>query len=290
MRAFSLPFKPLTLFAVAGAACGAFAWHDSGHMAVAMIAYDGLTPQVKARVDALLKVGALPRSADFVTAACWADDAKSDKDREWHYINYFMDAGLNPLDRKPEPDANAVWAVLTQSEVMVDPQRPQSERANALRYLLHLVGDLHQPLHATARISEQTPGGDRGGNDYRILPPPGWDPAPRSLHFLWDMAGMLYPYYDRPLSAVDRKAFQQRVEQTRKRYPESAFGASTDVLDPEAWAKESFELARKEVYNTPFQAVPSKTYLGSVRNVSERQIALAGYRLARLLNQRLKLD
>lgn len=290
MRAFPLLSKPLSILAFAGIGCGAWAWHDSGHMAVAMIAYDGLTPQVKARVDTLLKVGALPRSADFVTAACWADDIKSDKDREWHYINYFMDARMNPLDRKPEPDENAVWAIRAQSDVMVDPQRPQGERANALRYLLHLVGDLHQPLHATARISEQTPDGDRGGNDYRILPPPGWDPAPRSLHFLWDMAGMLYPYYNRPLSEGDRNAFRIRVDQTLKLHPEASFGASLEVLDPEAWAKESFEVARKDVYNTPFQAVPSSAYLESVRTVSERQIALAGYRLARLLNQRLKLD
>ncbi len=150
----------LTLIALAGSAS---AWIDTGHMVVASIAYRNLTPKVRQRAEELLKFVADEKSNTFITASCWADDHKNNADREWHYIDLHFRADGTPTANRKPPTENVVWAIEKFSRVLADKRAKPEERGIALRYLLHFVGDIHQPLHCVARDTDLFPNGDRGG-------------------------------------------------------------------------------------------------------------------------------
>lgn len=261
------------------------AWIDAGHMAVAAVAEADLSPRARAEIDRLLKIGGTEATCTFVTAACWADDTKSRENAAWHYINHHFRTDGKPVENKPLGE-NVVWAIDRFEKILKDRSKSDLARADALRYLIHFVGDVHQPLHTSAHDSDRFPRGDRGGNDFRVQAPPGLFPVPRNLHFLWDMAGGLYSEFPRPLAVASSKALQNTADEVRKAHPRPSF-ANLSSQDPNDWALEGLKLCRDVVYRLPENSVPSSEYLKTVKSVSRRQIALAGYRLADLLNRAL---
>jgi len=264
----------------------ALAWIDTGHMIVAAIANHELKPRVRAQIDDLLKIGGDARTSDLYGAACWADDFKTHETAKWHYIdNYFRTDG-KPAKGKPDAE-NVIWAIRKFSAVLADPKQPAAERAEALRYILHFVGDVHQPLHAVSRGTDQMPNGDSGGNKFAIQPVEGvgmWHPC---LHELWDWACGYYEHVSRPLHPVERDQIDGYADQVMADFPESSMPASQD-LTPEDWMRESVQEAESFVYKgiEPGNE-PSKTYLDQGKKVAEQRLALAGYRLAGLLNKLL---
>lgn len=255
-------------------------------MVVADIASRVITPTANAKIQALLKVGGTDRTRDMLTAACWADDTKNRENGPWHYINYHFRTDGKATSLGPIPQ-NVVWAIQRFSATLKNPSAPELDRADALRYLLHFVGDIHNPLHCVARDSDAFPQGDRGGNDFAILPYPGMRPEPRNLHFLWDLGGGEFPNVERPLS---REGLDQIVESSQlalKLNPESQIRELIQVSDPNIWAREGLQLAKSKVYKLSENAVPPKAYIETVRKESLRQVALAGYRLGYLLNRLL---
>lgn len=260
----------------------AFGWIDTGHMLIAAIAESDLKPDVKKEIDRLVKIGGTETTRTFWTAACWADDTKARENAAWHYINFhFRDDG-KPVDNKPLEE-NVVWAIERFKKVLADKKRPDLERADALRYLIHFVGDVHQPLHATARDSEAFPRGDRGGNEFKIRAPQGMRPEPRNLHFLWDLGGGLYGEAPRPLERGTVTFVETLARDIRKEHPRTALKV-VSVQDPSTWAQEGVKIARESVYTLPENSIPTPEYLAKCKAVCRQQIALAGYRLADLLN------
>jgi hypothetical protein len=276
-------------------ASSAFGWVDSGHMVIADIAYQRLTPKAKTEADRLLKIGGTARTNDFLTAACWADDIRRDRPETgpWHYIDiHFREDGA-PSTNKPDAE-NVVWAIHKFEAVLADRSKPDADRADALRFLLHFIGDIHQPLHATARDTVAHPDGDKGGNAFPIQNPFQYAAAnarpPHNLHALWDLAvGQLPSLYGnfRPLNDAGRAEIDQIARYIEKVDPPSKLPKVND-LRPEDWAQESFIAAKTVVYTLPEGSKPSEEYLAKGQEVASERLALAGYRLAEVLNRILK--
>lgn len=271
--------------AVGGVALGAaraFGWNAAGHMVIAEIAWMHLRPEVRVECERLAKVNPTHQAYDFITAAAWADDIRSTRKEtaDWHFINlHFRLDGQPVLNRPTSP--NVVEAIESQSKLLVDRTRPDRVRADALRFLVHLVGDIHQPLHTTARDSNAFPRGDRGGNDFKL----GRDASPGNLHALWDGGAGLFPAIDRPLNALTRQLIDVQAKTISALVPEPS---AEDLNKPvDEWADEGSRLSQRFVYQTPEGKPPTAAYLAAARTYCAQEAGLAGYRLADLLNRLL---
>src|SRR5215467_14424433 len=153
------------------------AWGPGGHMIVAQIAYGRLNSHAKAEVDRLIKVVINPndvtqKSLDFVNAAHWPDDLRSVKGDEfkptfdWHFIDTPFSPDNTKLPDVPQP--NIVNELNDEVNVLKASDATDQDKARALRFLIHFVGDIHQPLHCATRVTKKMPDGDRGGNLFMV--------------------------------------------------------------------------------------------------------------------------
>lgn len=132
--------------------------------------------------------------------------------------------------------------------------------STALRLLIHYTGDVHQPLHGTARVDHEYPQGDRGGNSF---PLPTKDQV-SNLHAAWD--AVLYEFYDDfslPFSDAGWQSIGDRAAALVKNHPLSTLGNTND-LNPHHWAQESFQVAEQFIYKSIHenQALPD-TYVST---------------------------
>ncbi|HEU4389064.1 MAG TPA: S1/P1 nuclease, partial [Blastocatellia bacterium] len=158
----------LTLVLLLAINTSAGAWGDTGHMVVAQIAFNNLDGQRRARVTQLAqKVQLGNRTYDFVTLACWMDDTRDfpmfEPLKDWHFLDKRIIVS-GPAQEQPPPTVNVQsileWAI----DKLDNPTITDSAKAFALAYLVHLAGDVHQPLHCATRYTTDHPNGDRGGN------------------------------------------------------------------------------------------------------------------------------
>ena len=152
-----------------------------------------------------------------------------------------------------------------------------SERARFLAFLIHVVGDLHQPLHNATAVAKETPDGDQGGNLFMILNPEN-NSETINLHHLWDSAFGLY-------TGLVSPDIPQLALAVTTQFPESYFGNKTNDLNPEHWSLEGLNYAKQFVYQTNRNQIPSNEYQIRGKEIVSQQIALAGYRLAKMLNK-----
>ena len=285
----------------------ALAWGDTGHMVVGQIAFSRLRQRAANRVAELApemnfeKMAGNPRRMTLftytpVSLAVWMDDYKdvSDEYDEWHYIN-------KPLP----PRAVNMPAVNVQRKLgeiiaelragVRDGTLSRKREATLLAFLFHLVGDVHQPMHAASRWRDANRH-DLGGNNFPLT-----HPRRDNLHSYWDAAGGYFNFRDPRHRTTGRLT---GPELTRIRNYASAVTSASPPgstpgwrnLDVGAWVEESYDLAGRYAYGdiTP-NGRPTRlrvaglnggqqTYERRAREVSARRIALAGYRLAELLN------
>jgi hypothetical protein len=277
---------PLLLSLSLLAPTSALAWDDAGHMLVSAIAYERLNPTAKAKVDALTKtIRFCGKTYDGTTVGTWMDDIKADSThddlRVWHYIDIPIFDGVAP-DAKVQPGKeNAVarinWAVETLRKGLGSDKKD----AEVLAYIFHLVGDIHQPLHAATRVTAEHKDGDAGGNAFKLVGVAEVD----NLHWYWDSAAGAFNYWrpTRPLDAQERRRFETYLRQIVAAYPADSMPEAKE-LDPQKWAQEGNELARTIVYALPENSQPSVAYQAKAQETARRRLALAGYRLANLLN------
>lgn len=260
------------------------AWNHTGHMVVAQIAYLRLTPAAKARVDQLGKIAAMPRTNTFVTAACWPDDLRSADNyyNEWHYIDrpFSPDGTALPTEM---PQENVQWAIQQCVKTLKSKKTSDKEKARALRFLLHFVGDVHMPLHCTSRYTAEQQQGDAGGNGFKITAG-----ESKNLHHFWDSALGLLGEVKRPLNADGEAAILALANGILGDNPPESLPEWKE-RKVEKWVDEGFALARTVVYEgiTEGQA-PSAEYVARGRTLARKRLALAGYRLAELLNDVLE--
>ena len=162
-----------------------------------------------------------------------------------------------------------------------------TERAAALRYILHFTGDIHQPLHCVSRVTRRWPDGDQGGNKFWINNPiPDTKPDHINLHAYWDDGLYSFPkmgphYAPPPLAEIVAAAPSIVAEHPPT---ESGWKAGGPFAFA-AWAKESTQLAQSVVYAGIAQyRVPDERYRENGIKLSRQRVAWAGYRLAELLN------
>jgi hypothetical protein len=256
-----------------------FAWNAVGHRMVAQIAYDQLTPAVKVKVDALTAVmfhSPYPE-ARFMRAAVWPDKYRY-KDKStfyWHFID--LPIMRDGVTAKPVHAENVVWSILQAEKKLENSSAVNDERAKNLSFLIHFIGDSHQPLHCAELYSRVFPSGDRGGNLYRIQ-----SPIADNLHQFWDRgAGLFYS------DAVKYRFHYQQIEKMAhdwmQQYPRSFFVNSLKEQAPAQWVQDNHRIA-EFVYSTPMNAAPSQAYVQQSQTIVRQQVVLAGDRLADALN------
>lgn len=276
-------------------------WDRLGHEVVARIAWEHMTETARrAAVEALLSapadagIAALlpdrPSSREagtrilFQRAAYWPDMIRDSEhtghryDRPpWHYVNLFWsreDGSVAQLDRPPVGEA--VHRLEFYRCALPDGARP-GELGVHLAWLLHIAADLHQPLHASARVSRSEPDGDRGGNDFEL-------DEEENLHAYWDgLLGEIVPRADD--ASLDRHG-RRVARRLMTRHPPSELEERIAVMDPRAWARESFEIARSRLYPPDLRrgGDPPPGYREEAREIAGARAALAGYRIAAWLN------
>ena len=284
----------------------AHAWDPAGHMLVDQIAWTQTKPEVRARVEELAKTlentynEAQPYN--FITTGTWMDDMRSKKGyawSKWHYVNIAWTAD-GVAFALPEPP-HVVWAIDESLKTLKAADTPPDKAAEALAMIMHFVGDVHQPMHATER-------GDRGGNGVFIAGVPFtdlWPGTKANLHAYWDKAFRfdkadekivelwqcpLTP--DRPKNAEEGVIAGQAAKIIEK-YPAASLGAEVAQMDPVEWTRESHRLGCLSGYPAGFEpsdhhvVALTPDFAAKSRIIAERQLALAGYRLARMLNDAL---
>ena len=242
----------------------AMAWGPGGHRIVAELAARQLTPATQAQVRRLLAVSHDRTLADVAT---WADDLRNDRTQHalarasanLHYVN-FADSSCHYDAPRDCPGGRCVVAAIERyARVLGDASRSDAERAEALRFLVHLVGDAHQPLHAGYRH-------DRGGNRYQVQ----LNGRGSNLHAVWDT----------PVLSSRRLGWQAHAK-ALARPPLPRVGGTAAQ-----WAEESCRATRDAgIYPRGHRI--DKAYLTRMRPLAERRVREAAARLATLLNRTL---
>lgn len=260
-----------------------FAWDQTGHKLIALIAYDNLNNNTKIAINAILDSKKTNDTSNYriLAAAVWPDQIRGDNVTafdSWHFIDQPFSRDNTPLP--PVATQNVVWAILQAEQVLNSNTAPPAMKNLFLKFLIHFVGDIHQPLHSATLVSKALPNGDEGGNLFPIQ-----SPVSNDLHGLWDQG---VGYFAAGATNYPLHYWQLRKMATaiETQYPASYFGAKATDLNPKLWAQESFKLAVNSAYkNIQPNSVPSDAYIQHNQIVVQQQIALAGYRLANVLNQ-----
>jgi hypothetical protein len=260
----------------------AFAWNQMGHLVIAQIAYDQLTPAMQKQVSQMTSVlgNYFPSTASFVSAASWADEIKGNGVKafnNWHFINQRFS-----YVRMKMPDyiqrENVVWAVQQSQDVLQSDKANDFERSVFLRFLIHFTGDAHQPTQCSNFYSWQFKEGDNGGVGFPIQ-----GEVAKNLHQFWDngLGSLVLPNNAEP-TGNDIKQYAKNLE---TKYPASFFGPQVEQVDPAAWARESLRMAQTFVYKEikPWTQ-PSDNYITQGKDMVDQRLTIAGYRLANLLN------
>ncbi len=301
-------------------------WDAIGHRAMAAMAYDRLRQPTRARVNALLRqhpdLESLTEGIDaqtpagvrelFIRASVWPDRIRSDArfyretSREatptplldgfptmarregWHYLTRSFSDDGTPTIMLTAPNVSTELPKM--ADALADNAIPGSVRAYHLGWIIHIVGDLHQPLHGTSRSSAFSPYGDAGGNGVWTTIP-GSDRDSTNLHAVWDgMVGRVSR--DLPLDVLAQSLANalpiSAMESDDLVIPDGAALAAT----VKSWADESATLARYVAYDLPPREgkappVLSDGYLSRGEAIARHRLALAAYRLAALLEARL---
>jgi S1/P1 Nuclease len=273
----------------------AFSWWENGHRTVARIAAANLTPAARVRVARILNVPDNPGAiADaLAVASTWADETKNETHTgEWHYIDLTLqDSKSDILKRCEKNNCVSARIRLFASQLSGHKTEGRWSELDALRFLVHFVGDVHQPMHAVSDA-------DLGGNCERLEPPIG---DAKNLHALWD--GQIIEAMDasdRDLAENLQKYFSALDEARQKEF------SGGDVDD---WVWESHKLAQEDIYSklhipvepvrfphncgeapseiTDFHPQIDTLYIDTMKPVVRDQLLKAGLRLARTLNESL---
>ena len=251
-------------------------------MVVAQIGYNHLDPAAKIKCDALIAVPltfSSSASSNFVTAAVWADDFKSSLGTgNWHYLDLPFSLDGTPTNGVSAASFDAVQAINLSIATLQNNSATASNQAVSLRYLLHFVGDIQQPLHCSTAVSATQTSGDAGGNGFSITGT--WN----NLHSLWDAGGgFLTDSLPRPLSAASQATLSNRVASIESHFPYVT--NSSTIPNPMTWAQDGLGLAQTICYvGITRSAAPSASYLNTATNTTEQLMAQGGHRLADLLN------
>lgn len=282
----------LVAFALTATPQNALAWGGDGHRLIAQLAYERLTPAARAEVNRLIGVDAADPSpgcaiTSIETLSTWSDCVRGIRayanQSPWHYDNIPVCKSAPPFDC-PGGDC-ATRAIERAERTLADGRATDQQKVRALARLFHMVGDIHQPLHASDN-------GDRGGNDVRVLllgqatyRTADGASRPNNLHGVWDG-----PLLTAALANGGREAIEADIAAHLGAYAQD--GARE-------WASESHRVAVDFIYARwpePIRCGQAPTaqvnvdqaYVDAASPIVRGQIARAAVRLARVLNRALR--
>ena len=291
------------------------AWDSGGHELIATMAYARLNPKAQKAVTDLAREMVNPdQPYDAITLACWMDDLRGNPAMpyhgmflSWHFIDIGIDPGGPELSFEPGDDnemhGNVVQALKRALVVLQGGTDPYIKtKAMACAMAMHLVGDIHQPLHCATKYfySYGQERQDNGGNKEGVLNGPPGDQK-FNLHAFWDTAWrasfdeasgcvVLDPRFqeERGHDPREVRALAQALERQLPPPPGTDFETYIDQ-----WARESNAIARDCVYpgitatdNKKFCRLSSE-YVAKSNALAQGRLVLAAWRLAVLLNDTL---
>lgn len=310
-----LGFPALVLVLVSCLPSSLLAWNATGHELVAGIAWDNMSQGARDKAIALLQSApsdaclldlfpndsrplAVRQREFFMRAATWPDVVRPKGQHDpractrfhqgdWHFVDRFwkgVSGGTGsdtPTDDTAIPIAatNAVERLTTfRGTVNCDTCGTPADRATQLAWIMHLTGDIHQPLHAESRVTDANPNGDRGGNLF-VLTPKTISP----LHTFWDRIidnSILDKPAEKQIDYLDRV-----IGMIVHDHPKASEAARLKSGDVDAWSLEGFETAKSSAYPASLKEkqTPAPAYKKNVFAIADEAIAMAGYRLADLL-------
>jgi len=273
----------------------AFCWWELGHQAIARLAADYLTPAARTRISRILGVPDTPADvADAMAkASTWADEVKGEtKTGDWHYIDLTLEDKKSDIPlRCKDNDCAPARIRLFEAQLASHANDPRWSELDALRFLIHLVGDIHQPFHSASDA-------DQGGNCEKLNPPIG---LAKNLHALWDGEIVHAILPDDKTLAADLETDVDQMGSDRQK--QLSAGKEDD------WTWESHLLAQEDIYGklhipveppvfpktcdeapieiSGFKPQVDGLYIDSMKPVVRAQLTKAGLRLAQILNESL---
>ena len=245
------------LVSVALTCTNAFAFGTDGHQTVALIEQAQLTPKARAEVDRLL---ALEPGATLASISTWADENRNPATAAWHYVN-FPRTSCEYQEARDCPNGKCVVAAIEEQTKILASSATDDARLTALKYIVHLVGDVHQPLHAGYQD-------DKGGNTHQLQA----FGRGTNLHSVWDSG--LIRNLNEPPATLAKRLLNQPVP------------VGSVQVDPRIAAQESCAIVKMADFYPDRQLRPE--YVAKFTAIAEQRITLAGYRLATILNQAIR--
>ena len=308
-------FKLFILFTIIFASVSSsLAWDDTGHKLIAYIAWQQMSP--KAREQAVKLLVHAPEDSDlsvfylqdsrsdaakkldlFMIAGTWADIVRDKKFKNrfakyhhgtWHYLDTFWretNGKVEVVTELKSDEENALERIYTFDKMLRDNSVSDEDKAVALAWILHLVGDIHQPLHDSGRVTDLEPKGDQGGNLFLLSPKDAVGENRLNLHWYWDsIIGRNIPRF---FDACDSAYIPPIAQEIMKNYPISKFQNRLENGQFDKWQQEGFQIASTKLYPPDLirYETPSEAYKKQAFQIAQEQIALAGYRLGQMLNQ-----
>lgn len=297
-----------------GAVNSTFAWDEVGHKITAYIAWQQMSPAVRDAVikllmaapeDSQLATFYLPYGSRtdetrkrefFMIASTWPDivrdrniDTRYKKfhHSNWHYTDtpWTVKDGRVQLVTLQGDGGLALDKIIEFIKLESNSSAKDADKAVAIAWLEHLIGDLHQPLHASARITDKEPKGDQGGNLFLITPEGTPREKQENIHWFWD--SIVVRAEPNEKDECDQDYVDPIARDIMKKYPFAKMESRLALGDPEQWKQESFEIASTKVYPPDLKRneQPSASYRKTAMKIAEERLALAGYRMGALFDQ-----
>ena len=244
----------LTILLLSGYATNALAWGVEGHQVVARIAQPALSPKASQEINRLL---ALEPGASLVSISTWADEHRTHQTGSWHYINFSRTGCTYEPARDCPGGACVIEALKVQTQILGS-NASDEKKLTALKFVVHLMGDIHQPLHAGFKD-------DKGGNTYQVQVLG----HGTNLHALWDSG--LIKTFNESTNALSAQLMAQG----------SKLLSHQNVSFLSA-AQESCSIVQSADFYPPRHV--DQKYINRFAPLVKERLLLAGQRLATLLN------
>ncbi len=283
---------------------GLNAWNETGHKVTAAIAWNNLTPVAQKNIIEILKVApkdsellslfdaTLSNSSEqfFLNTAYWPDMVRDRKKTvryqkyhkgNWHYVgSYWKNSPEGPIETTGLIEENHIVERISYfKSTLASNDIAKETKAVQIAWVLHLIGDIHMPLHNASRVTSKDPDGDRGGNSFALA-----DKWPTNLHSFWD--GILDINSPKSENTSSFDYYSAKAKEIVSKHPKEKFGTLIELDDPTIWSKESKEIVMASLYpETLIEGEkPSIDYQEKSFEIAQQRMALSGYRMAEFLN------
>lgn len=241
------------------------AWGREGHRTIALIAQKNLSRKAEAQIQELLG------DKTMADVASWADEVRNQPEYKhtgpWHFVNLPLGYGYAEFDKqlKAKTEANAYQALNDNLRILGDKKQPREKRLDALKFVVHLVGDIHQPMHVSRAE-------DKGGNDIQLQ----FLNEGSNLHRLWD-SGLLHA------QGLPDERLAADLD-----HPDHTARLGWENSAPAQWLFESYLLSTQQYNEAPTGTKLDTAYYNVHIEQVRVRLQQGGIRLAKLLNETLK--